>query len=120
MITQPMPSVSRADVERVVRREFPPDRQAEVLTVLDEYGHDSWNHTPDRVHLAALKLAAGSIEVLRARIEDARYDHRDVIGAAEYPGYMKRGSRIQRLSPDEQKRIVDADWRQYQEWLARG
>lgn len=119
MTTQPVPNVSRTDVERIVRREFPADRQAEVLALLDEYGSESWNRAPDRVHLAALKLAGESVERLRAQIEGAKCDYRDVIGAAEYPGYMKRWTRIQRLSPEERERIIEADWRQYQEWLAK-
>jgi hypothetical protein len=119
MATQPVPSVSRADVERIVRRDFPADRQAEALGLLDEYGPEGWHRAPDRVHLAALKLAAGRIEALRYQIEEAKHDYRDVIGAAEYPSYMRRWSRVPSLSPDEQQRIVDADWQQYQEWLAR-
>jgi hypothetical protein len=116
---QPVPSVTRADVERIVQRDFPADRQAEAFALLDEYGRATWHRAPDRVHLAALKLAAGRIEVLRAQIGEANHDYRDVIGPAEYPGYMKRWSRIQRLPPDEQQKIIDADWRQYQEWLTR-
>jgi len=42
-----------------------------------------------------------------------------VISAAEYPDYMRDWSRIQHLSPDDRARIIDADWRQYQEWLAK-
>jgi hypothetical protein len=120
MTTQPVPSVSRVDVDRIVRRDFPADRRAEAFALLDGYGPDPSQRAPDRVHLAALKLAAGCIDALRARIEDAKRDYRDVIGAAEYPGYMERGSRIRRTSANERQRIIDADWQQYQEWLARG
>jgi len=42
-----------------------------------------------------------------------------VLGPAEYPGYTKRMFRIGELAQDEQQRIIDADWRQYQDWLTR-
>ena len=61
MTTQPTPKVTGADVERIVRRDFPADKVSEVLAILDQYGKESWHREPHRVRLAALKLAAGSI-----------------------------------------------------------
>jgi hypothetical protein len=117
--TQPHPTVAAADVERIVRRDFPADRTVEVLALLNGYGQEDWQREPDRVRLAALKLAAGDLERLRYEIEGAKHDYRDVLGPAEYPGYTKRMFRIGELAQDEQQRIIDADWRQYQEWLGR-
>lgn len=108
MSTQPVPRVSRADVDRIVRRDFPADREAEVFALLDEYGGEGGHRARSRVHLAALKLAAGRIEVLRGRIEDAKGDPRDVIAAAEYPGYKGQGSGIDSRSAEERQRIIDA------------
>jgi hypothetical protein len=119
MTTQPTPAVTGEDVERIVRRDFPANRTAEVLAMLDEYGKETWQREPHRVRLAALKLAAGDIKRLRYEIEGAKRDYRDVLGPAEYPGYTKRMFRIGELVQDEQQRIIDADWRQYQDWLAR-
>jgi hypothetical protein len=119
MTTQPVPTVTGADVERVVRRDFPEDRTVEVLAMLDEYGTEEWQREPFRVRLAVLKLAAGDIRRLRYEIEGAKHDYRDVLGPAEYPGYTRRMFRIDKLTEDEQQRIIDADWRQYQEWLAQ-
>ena len=119
MTTQPHPIVTAADVERIVRRDFPADRTVEVLALLDEYGEEDWQREPDRVRLAALKLAAGDLERLRSEIEGAKRDYRDVLGPAEYPGYTQRMFRIAELPQDEQQRIIDADWSQYQEWLGR-
>ena len=119
MTTQPSPTVTGADVERIVRRDFPADRTVEVLAMLDEYGKETWQREPHRVRLAALKLAAGDIKRLRYEIEGAKCDYRDVLGPAEYPGYTKRMFRIGELAQEEQQRIIDADWRQYQEWLTR-
>jgi hypothetical protein len=60
MTTQPTPDVTGVDVERVVRRDFPADRVAEVLVMLNEYGTEAWQREPHRVHLAVLKLEAVS------------------------------------------------------------
>jgi hypothetical protein len=56
-----VPMVMPADVERIARRDFPAERVAEVLAMLNGYGNESWQREPDRVRLATLKLAAGSI-----------------------------------------------------------
>lgn len=119
MCKQPSPDVTRADVERIVQRDFPADRSAEVLALLDEYGTESWQREPDRVRLAVLKLAAGSLERLRYQIEQAKCEYRDVLGAAEYPRYTKVWFRIDKLPPDERLRVIEADWRQYQDWFTR-
>ena len=111
--------VTRADVERIVRRDFPADRVSEVLAMLDGYGGESWHRELHRVRAAALKLAAGDIEQLRREIEGAKCDYRDVLAAAEYPGYMRLVPGSGKLSAQETKRIVDADWKQYQDWFTR-
>jgi hypothetical protein len=118
MASQPTPTVSAADVERIVRRDFPAESVNEVFSVLGEYGKESWLREVDRVRRAALKLAKGNIERLRREIESANCDYRDVLAAAEYPEYSKRmcGS----LSDEEGQRIIDADWKQYEAWLRRG
>lgn len=41
MTTQPTPTVTDADVERIVQRDFPADRTVEVLAMLDEYGKET-------------------------------------------------------------------------------
>lgn len=53
-MTQPTPNVISADVERVVRRDFPADRFADVMAMLNEYGVGSWQREGGRVRLAAL------------------------------------------------------------------
>ena len=119
MTTQPTPNVTSADVERVVRRDFHADCIADVMAMLNEYGTESSQREPDRVRLAALKLAAGSVERLHYEIEGAKSDYRDVLAPAEYPGYCKRVRRAGELPSDEEQRIIDADWKQYQDWLTR-
>jgi hypothetical protein len=119
MASQPTPNVSNADVERVVRRDFPAARVDEVLAMLAEYGTDAWHREPHRVRLAALKLAAGRLDRLRREIESAKCDYRDVLAPAEYPAYEKRVPGPGALPPGEVQRIIDTDWQQYQEWLSR-
>src|SRR5688572_9487840 len=119
MTKQPHPNVTSADVEHVVRRDFPAERFAEVMAMLNEYGAEDWQREADRVRLAVLKLAAGSMERLRYEVEGAKRDYRDVLGPAEYPGYGKRVGGREKLPPEEEQRIIDADWKQYQDWLTR-
>jgi hypothetical protein len=119
MTAQPTPTVTSVDVERIVRRDFPADRVPEVLSMLSEYGDAAWQREAHRVRVAALKLAAGSVERLRSEIEDAKCDYRDILAAAEYPDYFRRVPGPGKISTDEEQRIIDADWRQYQDWFTR-
>ena len=114
--TQPVPRVGRDDVVRIVDRDFPAAQLETVLSILDDYrARDS---DPSRVQLAALKLAAGDIDRLRAVIEKAGQDFRDVVAAAEYPGYL-RTQDVAALSAEQKRTLIDADWRQYLNWLNR-
>ena len=118
-MTQPHPDVTAADIERLVRRDFAPEHVDHVLSVLDEYGTEDWHREPERVRAAVLKLAAGSLEQLRMHIAAAKMDFRDVLSDAEYPLYTKRWFHIDKLSEDERQRIIDSDWKQYQDWFNR-
>jgi hypothetical protein len=90
-----------------------------VITLLNEYGTEAWHRECPRVQLAALKLADGSLEKLRAQIEAAKRDYRDVLAGVEFPAYCKVGFRIRDLPVHERLRIINADWRQYDEWLRK-
>lgn len=116
---QPIPTVTSADVERIVRRDFPGERVPEVMRLLGEYGGEAWHRETHRVRAAVLKLAAGRLEQLRREVDTAKRDYRDVLAGAEYPGYFRRVPGPGSLPADEEKRIIDADWRQYQEWFSR-
>ena len=104
----PIPKVTRADVDRVVRREFGERRLQEVLGTIDA------EESP-RVQLAALKIAGGDIE--RLRILLSHYDYRDLLAEAESPSHVKPvwtfGERRR------QKRRIEAQWKQYCDWLQR-
>jgi hypothetical protein len=118
LVRQPTPQVTSDDVERVVRRNFPADEYAVVMTVLSDYGTENWHREPTRVKLAALKIASRSVQKLRACIEVAKRDYRDILSAAEYPSFRKvERARIQELPAEEQSRIIQSDWQQYEDWL---
>jgi hypothetical protein len=115
---QPVPKVSADDVIRIVRRDFSPDQCDAVLAILGEYGPDSEQWGGQRVRLAILKLADGSLDAVRRNVEIAKLDYRDVLAPAEYPTYIKLGfSEIAAKSEPEEQRIIQSDWDQYQLWL---
>ena len=118
MTPQPVPVVSHADLDRVVRRDFAADDRAAALAALEAYGIEPHDREVVRVRLAALKLAKGSLPELRRQVSWAKLDYRDVIGPAEYPKAMKVRSLLE-LEDDERRRIYEADWKQYDEWLRR-
>ena len=118
MTSQPTPRVTDADVERIVRREFDAARVEEVLTLLDEYGTESWHGEHARVRLALLKLSAGSEDRLRTNVQAASTDYRDVLCSAEYPSYIEQVPANGSMGTDEEQRIIDADWEQYRKGLA--
>jgi hypothetical protein len=114
---QPISNVSRADVERVVRREYPPEQFEEVLAILDVYGKADWHREKDRVQLAALKLAGGNADKLLELICDMQ-DYRDILVNAEYPAYLKE-PQSWKLPGAEKQRLSKQDRAQYTEWLYR-
>ena len=114
-VPQPTPDVTAADVERIVKRDYPPSQQANALAILREYGGDAHRESA-RVRLAVLKLANKNLKQLRYWIEQARLDYRDVLAPAEYPKYCRWG-RVDTASEEEQRKVIDADWAQYERWL---
>jgi hypothetical protein len=117
--SQPIPQVTPDDVERVVCRDFTADEYTTVTAMLNEFGMEKWQREPTRVQLAALKVANGSVQKLRACIDSAKRDYRDALASAEYPAYCKIGFRVRKLPETERRRIIDQDWRQYEEWLKK-
>lgn len=110
---QPIPAYTQVDLERIVARDYPPDRRAHVKAVLARYGTASWQRETLRVQMACLKRAGGDAEQLEYYVGLAGEDYRDVLAYAEYPAYMKARSK------EEQAAAIRSDWAQLQEWLAR-
>lgn len=117
MVRQRVPDVTKDDVERIVRRDFPGGQFDPAMAVLERYGTETWHRERARVQLAALKLSNGDLHKLEAAIETAKKDYRDVLVPAEYPEYAKTGFRKRELPVDEQDRINARDWEQYESWL---
>ena len=122
-VRQPIPEATKEDVERIGRRDFPDVPFEDVFTVLKEFENARWESVTYRIRVDALKLANGSLEDLKKQIAWANQDYRDVIVAAEYPGYWKAQNSFRNfhkeVSKKERQRIVDADWQQYQDWLRK-
>jgi hypothetical protein len=120
IVRQPIPDVTEKDVERIVRRDFPREQYDAVMRVLREYSQGRLPKECSRVHLAALKLAQGDLELLGLHIGHAELDFRDVLAAAEYPEYMSTVAfRVSKLPRKEQLRIFNSDWDQYAKWLQK-
>ena len=114
---QPIPEVTDSDVNRIVRRDFPPDQFDTVISILHAYGSEDWHREVDRVRLAVLKLAGGDRQGLTRHIETAKMDYRDVLAYAEYPDYMRMVPPSGDFSEKEKERIIQSDWEQYTSWL---
>jgi hypothetical protein len=118
--SHPLPERTAEDVERIVKRDFPPEEYAKVMSILNEDGTESWQRTSPRVQLAVLKMANGSMWALRTWAGVAKSGYRDVLNPAEYPSSQKMGHlRVQGLPKKERLRITDGDWRQYEDWFNR-
>jgi hypothetical protein len=98
-VRQPTPSVTEADVERIVRRDYPANVAGEILELIATV---SVREKP-RVMVACLKIANGDLDRLRANLSDASGYYRELLGEAEYPLATKRWSRIQSLPEDEER-----------------
>ena len=109
---QPVPSVTAADVERIVARDFPPDQRAEVHDLLASLGANA----KPRLQLAILKLAHGDLARVASHLKMAQRDWRDVLMWAEYPADAKLSWS---MPPEAHHPAYKADWEQYQEWLHR-
>ena len=113
---QRLPTVTLADVTRVVHRDFAASEAARALALLARY-EGATDASTARVRLAALKLAGGILDALSAYVADALRDARDVIAAAEYPGALAAGWEAPPTLAREA--LDDEDWAQYQAWLTR-
>ena len=54
--------------------------------------------------------------MLLREIEQANSDYRDVLLPAEYPDYPWDAAKLPKAA---QERIIQADWKQYDDWLKR-
>jgi hypothetical protein len=112
-MSQYAPTVDDRDVERIIRRDYP----AELHAVIQQLIRPIDVREKPRVMLACLKNARGIVETLKAELTNAEGYWREIISEAEYPNYTKKMFRIDRLSDEEQARIIERDKSQYLKWL---
>ena len=109
------PTVSEADVERVIRRDLPPETHEEIRAIIRQVEVIE----KSRVILACLKCAGGNIEKLKGNLAEASGYYREILGEAEYPNWIKKMFHIEKLSEDERNKIIEKDRDQYLTWLNR-
>jgi hypothetical protein len=73
------------DIERALAREFPPDEQAVVRSMLANYGVAEHQREVERVRRALLTLSRGKVAYLGHYLAVAQHDHRDVLYWADHP-----------------------------------
>ena len=101
-----------------VQRVFPSDDPAEVLSILDLYGAEQHEYERERVQLACLKLSEGNKDALLNAVETAKSDYRDVLSAAEYPGFDRIGFvGVDKLDAEGRRKLIYEDLHQYLSWL---
>lgn len=114
-MAQYVPEVTEADIERIVRRDYPPEMHRTIHDMIG--GVEAWEKP--RVVMACLKNGNGDFEKLKGELANASGWWREIISEAEYPNYTKKMFRMDRLSAEEQQRIIEKDKKQYLEWLQR-
>jgi hypothetical protein len=114
-----IPRVSRQDVLRIVSRDFPEHQTAAILSALEGYGVATWHRELERVHVAILKLSAGSADHVIKYLETAKSDFREVVGLAERPRFVQLFLSERRMSDQQLEQLKLDDWTEYMEWLNR-
>jgi hypothetical protein len=71
-------------VIQAIRENFPREDPEHILAMLNEYGRESHHRERDRVQIGILILSEGDLKKLRANIDLACLDYRDVLMAAYY------------------------------------
>jgi hypothetical protein len=109
---------TRADVLRIVGRDFAPPDQAVALDILDRYPasiFDLFDLELDGVHLCILKVSGGDVELLRRFTDRAKDDIRDVV----YPALHPRLLLYNHADPEISRLAREADREEYQSWFDR-
>lgn len=110
-----VPDVSESDVERIIHRDFPQGQHQDIRGLITQV---EVREKP-RVVLACLKNSGGDFQKLKYYLAEASGYYREHIGEAEYPNYMKKIFRIDKLSEAEKSTIFEKDKNQYLAWLHR-
>ena len=107
-------------VRQKIARYWPDADPEEIMSVLNEYGTESFERGRQRVHLAILKLSEGQRDELPKLVKMAKRDYRDVLAYAQYPEQMRLGFvGMKKLSAEERESLKGRDKKQYRKWLMR-
>jgi hypothetical protein len=117
----PDPRALADEVESKVAATWPSDAdRARARGVLGRYGAAPHEREVDRVQLAIIKLAEGSLDELEKMAAAAKTDYRDVLMWAEYPEEASATWSVgPHLSGDQKRelaRIRKRDREQYDRW----
>jgi hypothetical protein len=112
-------------VIRKVRQSFPPEQQLEAIHLLEKecsrnlpFSEDDSAQDLERVRLAVVKVARGSLAELGRQIGVAKRDWRDVLNSAEYPEASRLGLAEYGKLPERARGEMQArDRQQYLAWL---
>lgn len=99
----------------MLRRDFPAEAQDELRRLIEQVEVIEKH----RVVLACMKCAAGDVGKLKGNLNEASGYYRELLGEAEYPHWMKKMFRIERLPEAEKAKIIEKDKAQYLNWLNR-
>lgn len=66
-------------IEAWIKRYFPEEQLAEVRALLSGYGTETWHREAERVKRDMVIVSRGSLNALKAAIELAKNDYRDVL-----------------------------------------
>ena len=101
MPSQPVPNVSDDDVNRIAIRDFGADKLQHVLSIVGQFGKQTWNQPSPRVWLAILKLANGDLERLteekKLRLMTIatswpQLNTRDILARSDFQAFLKNTS----------------------------
>ena len=111
---QPIPSISDEELSYLIHREFPDNIELirKKLSSIDSDSHNGRN----RISASVLKLAKSDLTKIDQIIDQANYDYRDTISAAEYPRMSKFGFEIFDQEEKIRKKIFLEDWLEYSNW----
>lgn len=110
------PQVCEQDIERVLRRDIPVEHQQELREIIQSIQVIEKH----RVILACIKNAGGDVEKVKCNLTEASGYYREILAEAEYPFYLKKMFRIDKLTEQEKTDIIEKDKQQYLNWFNRG
>jgi hypothetical protein len=105
-------------LERKLRRLFPNAQDRRIVSAeLHRYGVSASEPEPERVRLAALKLAGRNLQKLRQTIDGAKEDWEDIVNWAERPRATQSQLTNRKLNEVERRKIDEEDGKEWEQWL---